>query len=268
MAISGATYREGIAFDKDGAMYVTPSGNANITGGTVTGANVEYDLANWGVPFIYVSSGSIANNGALSGITALPTTYSSGAWVYYPANAIEAGSAAGWYWTVFSGTQAGTIYNSTYTSGSPAAGTTTAFATTGPGAFTSTTAEIAGPAITVPANALGANGSIHFNYHVSANSGANAKTYRVHYSTISGTIIGQQAPTTGSAGLEGFISNRGVTNAQVGSVIQHVTADTIITAYSSVDTTASSTVVFSIEKAAAAQNAVIERGYVRAIKRA
>lgn len=34
MAIAGANYREGIAYSPDGAMYVTPTGNASITGGT------------------------------------------------------------------------------------------------------------------------------------------------------------------------------------------------------------------------------------------
>jgi hypothetical protein len=264
-----AVYNGGIACTPDGAVYVQmvdggTQANPTFTG-TVTGG--VFDLASWGVPFIYVSSGSIGNNGALSGITALPTTYSGGAWVYYPAAAIEAGSAAGWYWTVFSSTTAGTIYNSTYTSGVPAAGTATAFATTGPGAFVSTTAEVAGPTIPIPANQLGANGSIIHNYHAPANTGAGAKTYGVHYSGIGGSLVSQQAPTTGAAAVIGYVANRGATNKQVSSNIQAIVTDTIVTAYLAVDTTAATTLVYGIAKAAAAENAVIERGYVHTIKR-
>lgn len=135
-------------------------------------------LAQSAIPFVLPSSGSIANNGALSGITALQTTYSGGCWMYFPAGAISAGSSAGWYWTVMSSTTAGTIYNSTYTSGGNFVGTATAFATTGPGAYVQSTSEIIGPSLTVPGRSLGPNGSLRIGSHFSYSNNANNKTFR------------------------------------------------------------------------------------------
>jgi hypothetical protein len=44
MPIAGATYRDGVAYI-DGALCVTPTGSASITGGTITGTNAGYVLA-------------------------------------------------------------------------------------------------------------------------------------------------------------------------------------------------------------------------------
>src|SRR5690242_937018 len=138
-----------------------PPSNVSITGGTITGTNVPYTLSHSAIPFISAPTGTMANNGAVTFGTALPIAYSGGAWIYYPAGAVAAGvpAAASWLWTVMSSTTVGTVYNSTYTSGAVALGTTTAFVTTGPGAFVGDTAEEFGPQITLPANSLGANGS-------------------------------------------------------------------------------------------------------------
>lgn len=117
-------------------------------------------LLSSGIPFIKASSGSMANNGAVSGLAVLPKTYSNGAYIYLPANAINAGSAAGWYWFVASSTTAGTVYNCTYTSGPVRPCAATAFVTTGPGAFTGSTAAITAWSVTLPANLMGINGTV------------------------------------------------------------------------------------------------------------
>lgn len=117
-------------------------------------------LAATALPFVIPSSGSMADNGALTVTTALDRTYAR-AYFYLPANAISAGSSAGWYYTVCTTTTACSVKNNTYTSGIPTIPTPVAFATTGPGAYTQTTgAEIVAQSLTVPANSMGANGTL------------------------------------------------------------------------------------------------------------
>ncbi len=95
-------------------------------------------LVSGGVPVYVPSSGSIANNGALTLTTALPLIYPN-VYLYFPANAIAAGSAAGKYYCQMSSTTVGVIFNNTYVSGTPVVPTSpTAFVTTGPGAYTQT----------------------------------------------------------------------------------------------------------------------------------
>ena len=145
------------------------------------GLSTPYTLASIGIPFVIVSSGSMGNNGALSGITAVKATYVN-AYVYLPADAISAGSAAGWYYAVFSSTTAATVYDNVYTSGVPTIpGSPTAFVTTGPGAYTQTTGSYLSPmVITLPANSISANGFFTANVLVSTNNtGANSKLLRL-----------------------------------------------------------------------------------------
>jgi hypothetical protein len=162
--------------------------NPTITGavtGTATGLPFVY--AKWTIPVITGSSGSIGNNGALTGFTATPARlFAEGAYVYYPANAIAAGVAAGFYWTVFSSTTAGTIYNSTYTTGTPVAGTLTAFATTGPGAYTGATSE-QGVTITIPAVPAGT--VLRITTLWEGNGVANAHNLRIRLGGAAGTAF-------------------------------------------------------------------------------
>lgn len=134
-----------------------------------------------GLPIGIPSSGTIGNNGALSGLTAFTTTYSGGIFLYFPANAIFAGSLAGPYYCVMSGTTAGTIYNNTYTSGIPEIpASPTPFVTTGPGAYTQAVTEITTlsfPNI-IPANFLGINGGFDTRFSILAPSTAGNKTVR------------------------------------------------------------------------------------------
>ena len=100
---------------------------------------MNYQILQANVPVFVPSSGIMANNGAITLTTALDTTYAN-CYLYLPANAIEAGSAAGLYFAQMSSTTVGTVYNNTYTSGKHAIPSSpTAFVTTGPGAYTQTT---------------------------------------------------------------------------------------------------------------------------------
>lgn len=241
-------------------------GNASYLGAT---GSLPLVLAKSAIPFINVSSGTMGNNGALSAITALPRTYSGGAYIFLPAGAIAAGvpAAAAWYWCVFSSATAGTVYNSVYTSGVPVIGTTTAFATTGPGAFTGDTSE-QGPLISLPANSLGANGQIRVSFEYSFTNNANTKTHRVRLGGLAGTGFFAANQTTG-IGVRGvcIFGNCGLTNVQYGSGWGIGDGGGIFVAKSagSVDTTASSSVVATLAKGTATDNITLESFMVELI---
>ena len=162
-----------------------------------------------------VIAGTMGNNGALSGITAVATAYPN-AYCYMPAAAIASGSAAGWYYAVFSSTTAATLYNNTYTSGTPAIpGSPTAFSTTGPGAYTQTTATyIAGYTLPIAGGTIGANGSVKILALSTNNSSGNNKTFLVQFGgTMNVSILTQTSSQ--QAGVPAGFSNRGSASAQV-----------------------------------------------------
>lgn len=239
---------------------------AAITGGSITGVQgLIGSAAQWAIPFIYLASGSMGNNGALTVGTALPFIPDMGAWVRLPAGAIAAGvpAAEAWYWCVFSSNTVGTVYNSTYTSGTPAAGVATAFSTTGPGAYTSSiSSEIAGPVINVAANGVGPNGRILYDYIAHHASNANTKNYRAHYSGSGGTQISLVSCTTSSAAVLGEIKSMGVTNRQVSRAHGTLTQDTNGIAFPQVDQTAASTLALTFQKGVATDNMLIVGGSV------
>lgn len=241
--------------------------NIAITGGTIIGTNAPYVLALSGVPVISLSSGTMGNNGAVSALTALNRTYNMGAWVWLPAGAVAAGipAAAGYLWFVGTSTTAGTVFNSTWNGvGAPPVGTTTAFVTTGPGAFTGDIAEIVGPTITLPANAMGPNGFIEVESLWSFTNSAGTKTHRVRFGGAAGAqFLSLGSTTTASFGDKRFIVNTGLTNSQLGGVTGNAGASywgaspsTPMTA--SVDTTASTTIVLSLQKGTATDNECLE----------
>ena len=169
-------------------------------------------------PMILPSSGTIGNNGALSGLTALHGTYDS-CYMYFPENAIAAGVAAGLYYCAMSSTTAGTIYNNTYTSGAPTIpASPTAFSTTGPGAYTQTTGSfITVLSVTVPGNSMGINGGLDSQVALSNNNSAGVKTFQIKLGAY--TMLWASNTTALLFGsLQPFIKNMGVANRQNGNV--------------------------------------------------
>lgn len=246
---------------------------ATITGGTVsgttiTGTNVPYALSESGIPFIHASTGSMGNNGAITAMTALPRTYSDGAWIWLPAGAVAAGvpAAASWLWFVGSSTTAGTVFNSTYASGPVTLGVQTAYATTGPGAFTGDTTEAAGPTITVPAGAIGPNGQLLIDTDFTFNNTAGIKTLRGRLGGIGGTAhISNAVSTQVSGNAQARIANKGAANRQLSGVMSYFNSGVLTQsngASSTVDTSASTTVVFSLQKAVATDHLIVERWYM------
>ena len=157
-----------------------------LAGGTAGGSSNQFTMG---------------NNGALSTLPVLPTTYSGGAFIYMPANAIFAGSAAGWYWFVASATTAGTVYNNAYTGGDPKAAvpaTPTPFVSTGPGLVTQTIgAQITAQQIIVPGGSMGPNGSVEGIATWLNNASAGTKTIGIQFDGASLQVWQQTLSTPG-----------------------------------------------------------------------
>lgn len=177
----GALGKYNIAAASLGISYTNPTPNRVVLGQSR-------------VPMILPSSGSMANNGALTLTTALDQAYPS-AYFYMPAGAIVTASAAGFYYGTMSSTTAVTLFNNPYVSGSPTIpGSPTAFATTGPGAYTQTTGSgLIASQINLAASTLGAYDEVQIHGIISYNNSAGAKSLLATYGAFTyGTI----APTT------------------------------------------------------------------------
>jgi hypothetical protein len=169
-------------------------------------------LSQSGIPVLIPSSGNIGNNGALSGLTALPVAMAA-CFMYFPAGAIAAGSAAGLYFVAMDTTSSGTIYNNTYAQGAAAAPQKLVpFVTVGPGAYVQTTAEVNLRQVTVPGGSMGPNGRSREFSLMEVPNNANLKTLRAYFDTL---LHGNVAPTTTlSLRQEFFVQNTGSETAQ------------------------------------------------------
>lgn len=247
------------------ALAASTSSVTTAAGSSTSAAATNYPtiISTSGVTFIKASSGTMGDNGAISLMTAFPRIMTNGAYLYLPAASIVAsgdGSAAGWYWFVGSSTTAGTVYNSTYTSGTPVAGTLTAFVTTGPGAFTGSTSSIAGPTISIPANTLGINGVLNIDCGWQAfNSGGN-KNLIVKYGTLS---VQTHALSSGvSAWMHSVVANKGVANVQSSSYIRFNQANSgagaVVATVGAQDTTTALNVTFNLDTTVATDHAILD----------
>jgi hypothetical protein len=239
-------------------------GNAAITGGSISGVSgVPVVLYMGGIPFISLSSGSVAAGGAISGITALPLAYPD-AYCYFPANILAAASAAGFYYCTFSTTTAGVAFLNTYTSGIATIPTSPTAVVAGQGAFTGDTGEEFGISVSVPI--LGANSQIRISASTTQTNNANAKTVRGRLSGSGGTILASaNVASFGSAGFQAVISNSGsVSKQNAGGIAASGIAYTF-GALGTVNTGVATTLVLSLQKATATDNIVLLPPVVEAI---
>lgn len=170
-------------------------------------------LAQSGIPFVMPSSGSVASNGNLSGLTAFNTVYG-WCYCYFPAGAVFSGSAGGWYLTNLTGATVGTIYADTYSSGQPTIpDSPTPIIAAGPGAYTQATgADVPGPSCIVPAGALGPNGALYWERATNNNNSAGSKNYNTY---LGATVLSGATHTTNPYhGALGTLKNRGSAQRQ------------------------------------------------------
>lgn len=158
-------------------------------------------------PFIIAPTGTMANNGAITLGTALSTTLAS-CYLNLPANAIQAGSAAGWYYAAMSSASVGQVFNNTYVSGTPTIpAAPVAFVSTGPGAYTGVTSAIVGPSLSIPGGTLGPNGVLRVTSLWNLLNNADAKTSLI---TFGGTTISNcSLASVGSLQTQTLLYNRG-----------------------------------------------------------
>lgn len=252
----------------------------SVTGGSVSysvsrpqGANaVPRVLAQSAIPFILGcgSGGSGAqpimdNNGALSSFATQPKTHSGGAWVYFPANTIDGSNDPGWYWTVFSSTTAGQVYNNRYTGGDPIAAipaSPTAFSSTGPGAFSQTTAAtITAASGTLPGGALGPNGGLKLaaEFGMGATAVDRIWGFYVGGTAMMGTTTSSGSPTNAGTRQHGVMRNRNSQASQVASGFASYSNSSSagVTYYGTVNTSADSTWEISLRLGASVANSFI-----------
>jgi hypothetical protein len=222
----------------------------------------EYVIGQCGLPLIIVSSGTMGNNGAMSGVASVVTTHPS-AYVYLPANAISAGSAAGFYYAVFSSATAATIYNNTYTPGTDPTipGSPTAFSTTGPGGFTQVVTEITAISVSIPANSMGANGVFRAEALFTYTNSANNKTPRIKFG---GTVVagGNNVTTTASTKVGCSVYNRGHAGRQsflsALNIGPHAAGNSASGQNITIDTTANVTAIVTMQLANAADTITMD----------
>jgi len=142
------------------------------------------------IPLVLAPTGSMGDNGALTSGTANPQTYTH-SYVYFPDEALYAGSTLGWYYTEWSTTTAGTVYADQWDGltvptvpASP-----TAIAATGPGAFTGATTEALYAAFTVEAGDAEAGSRFEFDGQWAGTNGADDKIIRVRHDLIGGDVM-------------------------------------------------------------------------------
>ena len=232
---------------------------SNITAGQPPVPRV---IGQSGIPLIVVGSGSIGNNGALTLTTALAATPAiTNAYVYLPAGAIAVGvpAAPAWYYAVFSSTTAATIYNNTYTGGTPAIpASPTAFATTGPGAYTGSTDIVTAYSLSIPGNTIGINDSVRVSASFSYTNTASNKTLALSFGAFA--IVSLTNTTTAAqTGIWGF-KNAGTTGKQFATNITsasplNATASALLSG--TVDTTAAQTLSWLLTNAVPATNNLV-----------
>jgi len=224
------------------------------------GGNVN--LAVSGIAFGIPSSGSVGNNGALSLTTAFPRIFSNGIYLYFPTGAIYSGSAAGLYWTVMSSTTAGTIYNNVYspsTTTVPSPVTSrTAFSTTGPGAYSQTTAtSIALASFTIPANLMGTRGELWLSSGWDTSATTTGKMFGAMWAGSAQGLISNASASYYGGNYSLAIKNQESATQQYINFASNGFGSGVLPVWQTADTTAAQTVVQIAKLSSAATDYVV-----------
>lgn len=205
-------------------------------------------------PIILVSSGSMANNGALTGIAAVQAAYAN-AWVCLPANAIFAGSAAGTYLAQFSSTTACTVSNNQpqLVNGTIPLPTPTPFVSTGPGAFSQTVgANVTAFSFSMPGGSMGKNGRLRYTGNFSNNNTANAKVGQLGFGATS--LAGASNTTNLSQPVMHDVINRNSTGLQIAMGATGYLVAAAAPQLPAIDTNSPVTIAFFLQNTVAAND--------------
>lgn len=233
-------------------------GGTNLTAGGAV-VPVPYILAQSAVPVILAPNGTVNAAGVLTLNTALPTTYSGGAWVRLPAGAVV-GGLAGLYWAVFSSTTAGalkTLFASPETAFIPYVPTVALVAAVGSeSAYTQTTAEVTLINSTIPASALGASGSFRTRCTYNGVGGGGNKTPR---GKLGGsTVINPNNVATAGSGFSHTVYARGVNRQYAANGSSGDAGSAGAQVYLALDSAADMAYVLTAQLTAATDGFVIE----------
>ena len=228
-------------------------------------ANFPYILAQSAVPVCLAPNGTIATNGTVTLNTALPTTYSGGIWLRFPASAVSGDVTGGLYRTIMSSTTVGTVYAGKVdpaTEFVPYIGSTAGGAVTGSNsAYTQTTAaDVTLVNVTVPGGAMGVNGRLICKEALwSNNNSANNKIPKTKYAgqVIQHGIAGNPLTTLTACRVFSSISNRGTATSNVFNPYI-IFGTTNSTAYTELDTSVDQSLVFTAQLATATDYLVLE----------
>ncbi len=216
-----------------------------------------------GIPVGIAPNGTIATDGALTLGTALPTTYSTGIWLYFPAGAVSGDATGGLYWCVMSNTTQGIVYApkvSTNNQFIPYLGNSTNAVTGSNSAYTQTTnAYVDIVRINLQANSLGARGRIFFTHSLSGINNANQKQFAWRWVTGSTNIYHMSMTTTPFVGVAHCVSrNRGV-NRQMTSTWNNTSFQgTNPILYTSINTSVAQSIVASVQLTVATDFVILE----------
>lgn len=115
--------------------------------------------------------------------------------------------------------------------------------------------------ITVPANALGANGALLVHVAFSGTNSANTKILRVRYSGAAGTTVAATISTNVNAAMTLMIGNQNAAGSQRWTTVGSISiAPTPISTTSAVDTTGPTTLVLTGQKQLGAETMTLN-GY-------
>jgi len=211
------------------------------------------------VPLLIAGSCTIGDNGALSSHVALLPVYTT-AWVWIKTGGLFTSSPAGWYWSVWSTSQAATIYQETWDGISTPvpSPTATAWVKTGPGAYTGPTTLASYITLPFPAASVGERHDWNIKW---ASSGSGANVVTIHQTDSTGAVWATQSVTTNKDNeLSVAILERG-TNLQsfYGETIGVSTYARIAGAVAAQTHDAAYTMAISASKATATEWIIIER---------
>jgi hypothetical protein len=229
------------------------NGSGGLSGMT---AGIDYQpavLFQTGQPIGLSNTGSIDANGVYTNSTTMDQIYS-GIWLYFMANQIKTGaSPAGFYWAVCSSTTVCQIYTNTYVPGTTtwvAPGSPTAFTSTNNTSVTGASGTITALQVTVPANTLGANGSLKMEGFAASSHAAGTDTVYVDFG---GThCFSSNGATVYGFNVDVIMQNQAATGKQTcnGSGLGSLT-DSVANLFPAIDTTIDEAMTVSLVPSAA-----------------